>query len=127
MGKEPGPGPGLEPQPGSNPTSGPEPGRESESKPGSEPANESQKTAANNQVEGTDVEDVLPSAGASSELQPQHQAPGESPAAAAPAAVLPSGQGGAMGSEPSELKGEEPDGSVSPSEPEVKEFDSSSR
>lgn len=124
MDKEPGPGPGLEPQPGS----GPEPGfgREPEAKPGSETATESQKTAANNQVEAIDVEDVLPSAGTSSELQPQDQAPGEIPAAAA-AAVLPSGQGGAMGSEPSERKGEESESSVSPPESQVKQSDSSSR
>lgn len=110
------PGPGLETQPGSGF------GREAEPtpEPGPETASESQQTAANNRIEGIDVEDVLPPDGASSELQPQDQAPGEIPAAAAPAAVFPSDQGGAVGSEEAERR-------VSPSESEVKLLDSSSR
>lgn len=118
--KEPGPGPE------SGPKSGPGFGHEPEPKPGSEPTTESQKTAANKPVDGADVEDALPSAGASCELQPQNQAPGEIPAAEAKA-VLPSGQGGTMGSEPSELKGDESESRVSPSESEVKQLDRNSR
>lgn len=131
MGKNPesGPGPGLESQPGTDPKSGSGFGHEAEPQPGPEPAPESQKTAANNQVEGIDVADVLPPAGANSELQPQDQArPGEIPAAAAAAAAEPpSGQEGVIESEPSELKGEESKSRVSPSESEVKQLDSSSR
>lgn len=126
MGKEPGPGPESEPELGSGPRTGPEPEYrcqpEPETKP--EPATESQKTAANNQLQGKDVEDVLPSTGNSHELQPQ--APGEILTAAA-AAVLPSCQGGAMGSESTELKGEESESTVPPSESEVQKLNSSSR
>lgn len=98
---------------------GKEPGPGLRSGPESEPAAENQNTAANNQLQRTEVEAVLPSAGDSSELQPQ--------AAVETAAALPSGQGGAMGSDSSQLKGEESKSTVQSSESEVKQLDSSTK